>query len=131
MIFIPLRALAAVALLGVISTSHAQGTYPTRPLRIIVPFTQGSGSDANARYYAEKMAALLGQPVFVENRAGADGAIGMLAAKAAPADGYTLVQGGISPSVVNAVVIPNLGYDPVKDFTPLKTSHRCWGTPAT
>ena len=98
----------------------AQGdAYPSKPIRIIVPFAGGSGSDANARYYAEKMAVLLGQPIIVENRAGADGAIGMMAAKSAPADGYTLVQGGISPSVVNAVVIPNLGYDPVKDFTPV------------
>lgn len=103
-----------------LQVSHAQVTgYPNKTIRIIVPFAGGSGSDANARYYGEKMSAILGQTVIVENKPGADGSIGMLAAKAAPADGYTIVQGGISPSVVNAVVIPNLGYDPVKDFTPL------------
>lgn len=118
-----MKTLAACLSAGIaILTPAAQaqtGDFPTKTLRIIVPFASGSGSDANARYYAEKMSTLLGQPVIVENRAGADGAIGMMAAKSAPADGYTLVQGGISPSVVNAVVIPNLGYDPVKDFTPI------------
>lgn len=93
--------------------------FPSKPIRIIVPYGTGSGSDANARYYAEKLSKVLGQPVVVENKPGADATIGMIAAKAAPADGYTLVQGGISPSVVNAVVFPNLAYDPVKDFTPV------------
>ena len=98
----------------------AQGdAYPQRTIRIIVPFSGGSGSDASARYFAEKMAPLLGQSIIVENKPGADGAIGMTAAKAAPADGYTLVQGGISPSVVNAVLVKDLPYDPVKDFVPL------------
>ncbi len=99
--------------------ARAADAYPSRPIRIIVPFTGGSGSDASARYFAEKMAPLVGQPFIVETRPGADGAIGMMPAKAAPADGYTVVQGGISPSVVNAVLIPNLGYDPLKDFVPL------------
>lgn len=102
------------------STTVAQTKdFPIKPIRIIVPFGNGSGSDTNARFYADKMGAILGQPVIVENKPGADATIGMMAAKAAPADGYTLVQGGISPSVVNAVVIPALGYDPVRDFVPI------------
>lgn len=108
---------------GMLPTLHApafaQAGYPNRTIRIIVPFAGGSGSDASARYFAEKMSPILGQSIIVENRPGADGAIGMLAAKAAPADGYTLVQGGISPSVVNAVLVKNLQYDPVKDFKPV------------
>jgi len=104
---------------AIATPASAADAYPNRPIRIIVPFTGGSGSDASARYFAEKMAPILGQAFIVENRPGADGAIGMMAAKSAPADGYTVVQGGISPSVVNAVLVPNLGYDPLKDFVPL------------
>ena len=112
-------AAATVAIASVMSTAVAQSDYPNRTIRIIVPFGGGSGSDASARYFAEKMAPLLGQPIIVENKPGAAGAIGMMAAKAAPADGYTFVQGGISPSVVNAVLVKDLAYDPVKDFVPL------------
>ena len=75
-------------------TCHAQDVFPNKPLRIIVPFAGGSGSDSNARYFAEKLGPLLGQSVIVENRPGADGSIGMRYAKSLPADGYTLVQGG-------------------------------------
>jgi tripartite-type tricarboxylate transporter receptor subunit TctC len=107
------------SLLVCFSNASLADQFPSKSIRIIVPFGAGSGSDANARYYGEKISAILGQPVIVENKPGADATIGMMAAKAAPADGYTLVQGGISPSVVNAVVFPNLAYDPVKDFTPV------------
>jgi tripartite-type tricarboxylate transporter receptor subunit TctC len=93
--------------------------YPSKPITIIVPFGGGSGSDATARYFGEKMARILGESFIVENKPGAAGAIGMMAAKKAPADGYTIVQGGISPSVVNAVLVKDLGYDPVRDFVPL------------
>lgn len=110
----------AAGMLPMLATpAFAQADYPNRTIRIIVPFAGGSGSDASARYFAEKMAPILGQSIIVENKPGADGAIGMAAAKSAPADGYTLVQGGISPSVVNAVLVKDLAYDPVKDFKPL------------
>jgi len=113
-------AVTIIAAFAAISFAVAQTKdFPNRSIRIIVPFGNGSGSDTNARFYADRMSVLLGQPVIVENKPGADATIGMMAAKTAPADGYTLVQGGISPSVVNAVVIPNLGYDPVRDFTPI------------
>ena len=93
--------------------------FPSRPLRIIVPFGAGSSSDTNARFVADKMTGLLGQPVYVENKPGASGAIGLLAAKNLPADGYTIVQASISPMSVNPVVMKDLGYDPVKDFKAL------------
>lgn len=110
----------ALGVAAVASTAaRADADYPNRTIRIIVPFGGGSGSDATARYFADKMGPLLGQSIIVENKPGAAGAIGMMAAKAAPADGYTLVQGGISPSVVNAVLVKDLAYDPVKDFVPL------------
>ena len=93
--------------------------FPNRPLRIIVPFGAGSSSDANARFVAEKLAPLLGQPVLVENKPGASGAIAMQAVKNLPADGYTIVQASISPMTVNPVVMKDLPYDPVKDFKAL------------
>ena len=112
--------IAAAVLCGVPAIGYAQGKdFPNRPLRIIVPFGAGSSSDANARFVAEKMAGLLGQPVYVENKPGASGAIGLLAAKNLPADGYTIVQASISPMSVNPVVMKDLGYDPVKDFKAL------------
>lgn len=113
--------LTALGALG--AAAHWPGAraqdYPQRPIHIIVPFSSGSGSDASARWFGEKMTPLLGQAFVVENKPGADGAIGMSLAKMAPADGYTLVQGGISPSVVNAVLRTDLGYDPLKDFKPV------------
>ncbi|MFA7668673.1 MAG: tripartite tricarboxylate transporter substrate binding protein [Burkholderiaceae bacterium] len=93
--------------------------YPDRPITIIVPFGGGSGSDATARYFGEKMSKILGASFIVENRPGAAGAIGMMAAKRAPADGYTIVQASISPLVVNQVLVKELGYDPVEEFVPL------------
>ena len=93
--------------------------FPSHAMRIIVPFGVGSSSDANARFVAEKMALVLGQPVIVENKPGASGSIGMQAAKNLPADGYTIVQASISPMTVNPVVMKDLPYDPVKDFKAL------------
>ena len=100
--------------------AHAQASaFPSRPLRIIVPFLAGSGSDSGARAYAEGIARFLGQPVVVDNRPGASGAVAALAVKAAPADGHTLFIGSNSPMAVNAVLSKNLPYDPVKDFRPV------------
>ena len=109
---------AALALACSISLAQEKD-FPNRPLRIIVPFGAGSSSDANARFVAEKLAPLLGQPVLVENKPGASGAIGMQAVKNLPADGYTIVQASISPMTVNPVVMKDLPYDPVKDFKAL------------
>jgi tripartite-type tricarboxylate transporter receptor subunit TctC len=115
-----MKTLALLALACGVSAAPAQeAPYPSRAIRIVVPFAGGSGSDITARYYADRLTALLGQTVYVENKPGADGAIGMQAAKAAPADGYTIVQGSVSPSVVNAVLVKDMKYDPVKDFKPL------------
>jgi tripartite-type tricarboxylate transporter receptor subunit TctC len=97
---------------------HAQ-TYPTKPVRIVVPFPAGSVPDLVARLPGEKMAIALGQPVVVENRAGAGGRIaGEYVARQAP-DGYTLLLGSASTHVVSPFLIKNMPYDPVKDFTPI------------
>jgi tripartite-type tricarboxylate transporter receptor subunit TctC len=97
--------------------ARAQSTaFPSRPLRIIVPFLAGSGSDSGARAYAEGIGRHLGQPVVVDNRPGASGAVAALAVKAAPADGHTLFIGSNSPMAVNFVLSKSLPYDPLKDF---------------
>ena len=89
--------------------------FPAKPIRIIVPFTPGSATDTMSRPVAERLSAAFGQPVTIENRAGAGGTIGMNLVAKAPADGYTL--GVISTGhVVNPVLYANLPYDTLKDF---------------
>jgi tripartite-type tricarboxylate transporter receptor subunit TctC len=93
--------------------------YPSKPVRLIVPFPPGGTSDILARVVAQKMAEGLGQPVVIENRAGASGTIGAaVVAKAAP-DGYTLLSGSSGTSVIAEHLYRNLSFDPVKDFQPI------------
>ena len=104
------------ALAGFIAPAHAQ-SYPNKPIRFVVPFPPGGATDVMARALATQLNGSLGQPVIVDNRAGAAGAIGSEAvAKAAP-DGYTLLLGTISTHGTNPAVNPKLPYDAVKDFT--------------
>jgi len=103
-------------------TAFAQGGagYPGKPIRLIVPFTPGGGSDAAARFFGEKLADALGQPVLVENRPGGNsGSIGTVAVKTAPADGYTILLGSTAPMVTNVVMVKELPYDAGKDFKPV------------
>ena len=98
----------------------AQGTgFPNRTVRIVVPFGPGGPTDLTARLVAEKLAQRWGQPVVVDNRAGAGGALGSEQVARAPADGYTLVLGVTGSHGINISLNPNLGYHPVKDFEPL------------
>ena len=100
------------------SSVQAQG-YPNKPLRLIVPFPPGGVTDISSRVVAQKLSAEFGQPVVVENRAGASGVIGAeIGAKAAP-DGYTLTMGNISTLAINAVTFAKLPYDPVMSFAPV------------
>ncbi|MFJ4289036.1 Bug family tripartite tricarboxylate transporter substrate binding protein [Cupriavidus sp. NPDC089707] len=99
--------------------AESAGEFPSRPIRILVPFTAGSGSDSSARYYGEALGRLLRQPVVVENRPGANGVIAIQALKSAPADGYTMLLASNSPMSVNPLVLKNLPYDPVKDLRPV------------
>lgn len=94
-------------------------SYPTRPVRMIVPFVPGGGADITARFVAEPLAAVLGQPVVVENRGGAGGTIGTAAVAQAPADGYTLLYGTPGPLITNRHLMASLPYDSDRDFAPV------------
>jgi tripartite-type tricarboxylate transporter receptor subunit TctC len=107
--------LALAALLTFFACAAAAQSFPSKAIRIIVPFTPGSATDTMARPVAEKLAASLGQQVLVENRPGAGGSIGIAALSKSPADGYTLAV--ISTGhVVNPVLYANLPYDTLRDF---------------
>jgi len=109
--------LAITTLIAFCSLSSAQ-TFPTKPIRMIVPSPPGGGAEFIIRPIAEKMAEKLGQPIVLDFRPGAGLTIGTaIAAKANP-DGYTLLEGIISPLAIN-VTLYKLPYDPVKDFTPI------------
>ena len=100
------------------ATAAAQERYPSRPIRIVVPFTAGTGIDILARTVGPKMSERLKVPVVVENRAGASGNIGTEAVAKAPADGYTLLMTA-STLVQNAALPRPVPYDPVRDFSPI------------
>jgi tripartite-type tricarboxylate transporter receptor subunit TctC len=95
------------------------GAFPNRSIKIVVPFTPGSGSDTSARYFGDQIAAQFGQPVVVDNKPGANGIIALQSVKNAPADGYTVLLASNSPIAVNPVTVKDLGYDSTKDFRPV------------
>ncbi len=100
------------------SLAQAQG-FPSKALRLIVPFPPGGVTDISSRVVAQKLSTELGQPVVVENRAGASGVIGAELGAKAPADGYTLTMGNISTLAINAVTFAKLPYDPIASFAPV------------
>lgn len=101
------------------SSAAAQEKYPTKPIRLVVPFAAGSGTDAVARLTGKHLSTALGQPVIIDNKPGANGAIAADAvAKAAP-DGYTLFMTTNTTHSANPSLMRKLTYDPVKDFTPV------------
>jgi tripartite-type tricarboxylate transporter receptor subunit TctC len=109
-------ATAALAAAALPMRGHAQDAWPSKPLRILVPFATGSGNDLIARQLAPKLAEYLGQPVLVENRTGAGGMIGTEAVVRAPADGYTLGLGTSSQLVMNPALLPKLPFDIERDL---------------
>lgn len=102
---------------------HAQGAFPNRPIRMIVPYTPGAATDAMARLAAQKIGEKLGTTVVVDNRAGANGTIGGQAVLQAPADGYT-IMGSASIHVMARHVMRNAPYDPVADFVGIARTAR-------
>lgn len=99
--------------------ASAQDNYPNRPIRMIVPLGAGGTSDAIARAVSERVGQVLGQPIVIENRTGGGSVIGTMVVKNAPADGYTLLFGGSFNLASNVTLVPNLPYDPLKDFEPI------------
>jgi len=108
--------LAAPALLGRDALAQA---FPTRSLRMIVPFVPGGGADTTARFVVEPLGLELGQSVVIENRGGAGGTIGAAAVAQAPADGYTLLYGTPGPLITNPFLMANMPYDAQRDFAPV------------
>ena len=120
----PFRALAIVAL-GVAATfavagaAWAQSAWPSKPVKIVVPFAPGGTTDILARAVAPELAKAFGQPFVVENRGGAGGNIGAEQVAKAPADGYTLLMGTVGTHGINKSLYTKLAYDPQKDFAPI------------
>src|SRR5262249_41213812 len=120
MIKSPAWAFAAVALAcsPVVDISRADD-YPSRPIRLVVPYAPGGGADTVARIVAKRVGETIGQPIVIENRGGAGSIIGTdMVAKAEP-DGYTLLLGQSGPISINPAVYKDLRYDPIRDFAPV------------
>ncbi len=118
---LPRRALPMLGTgLALPAIARAEEGWPRKPLRLVVAFAPGGATDVQARLLAERLGARLGQPMVVENRAGAAGIIGTEAVARAVPDGYTLLQGTISTHAMNVPLYGSkLSYDPEKDFTPI------------
>ena len=93
--------------------------YPSRPIKLIVPYPPGGNTDIVARMYSQKLSERLGQPVIIDNRGGAAGALGMGIAVKSPNDGYTLVIGDLGSLVIAPLANPNAGYNPQKELAPI------------
>ncbi|HEY6967272.1 MAG TPA: tripartite tricarboxylate transporter substrate binding protein [Burkholderiales bacterium] len=104
--------------------ARAQETWPAKPLRWIVPYAPGGFADIRARKMGVDLAKALGQPVVIENRAGAGGTIGTDAVAKAPADGYTIGSGNLASMSVNVSLMKKLPYDPLKDLQPVMLIER-------
>jgi tripartite-type tricarboxylate transporter receptor subunit TctC len=109
---------SALIALALAAVAPAQAQFPSKPMRLIVPFGAGSANDIVARIVAPPLSEALGRSIVIENRAGAAGNIGAELAAAAPPDGHTLMVANIAHSV-SATLYPKLGYDLVKDFAPV------------
>jgi len=110
---------AALLALGVAATGAAQAAYPDKPIKLVVGFPAGQATDMIARVFARKLQDALGQPVVVDNKAGAAGIIGSELVAKAPPDGYTLVVGSSGTMAINPSLYSKLPYHPLKDFQPV------------
>ena len=119
--FVAATAAVAAAMLLAPSPASAQAAYPSRAIKLIVPFPAGGGTDLIAREVANKVAVANGWSIIIDNKPGSGGNLGVDAAAKAPADGYTLVLGQTSNLAINPTLYPKLPYNPEKDLTPIVT----------
>lgn len=109
----------AIATIACVGLAQAQSNYPTRPIKLIVPWPAGGGVDTSARILSQPLAERLKQPIVIENKPGAGGNIGTAIAAQEKPDGYSLLMASISPNSVNKHLYSRLDFDPVKDFAPI------------
>jgi tripartite-type tricarboxylate transporter receptor subunit TctC len=119
-----LSTLGTLAALAICAATPVRAEYPERNITVIVPFPAGGASDMTARLISGKLAERVKQPVTIDNRGGANGALGSVALKQAPADGYTLLIGSIGVFAINPALFKDLRYDPQKDFDLLSLAVR-------
>lgn len=107
------------AVAGLCAAAAVAQPYPSQPIKLIVPYPPGGNTDIVARVFAQKLSERVGQPVVIDNRGGAAGALGMGIAAKSPNDGYTLVIGDLGSLVIAPIAKPDLGYNPQKDLAPI------------
>uniref|UniRef100_UPI00035FC3EB Bug family tripartite tricarboxylate transporter substrate binding protein n=2 Tax=Variovorax paradoxus TaxID=34073 RepID=UPI00035FC3EB len=112
------KLLGAAVLPAMAPLAYSQERWPARPIKVIVPVSPGGTADVLAREFGRRLSERVGQPVVVDNRPGANGIPGTVAAARAPADGYTLLL-TFTQHIQNPVQFKDVGYDPIADFTPL------------
>ena len=115
----------AAAMLALSSAAGAADSYPSRPVRVVVPFTPGTGMDIIARNVGPKLSERVGQPVVIDNRPGASGNLGAELVSRAPPDGYTMMVSG-NPLVTSPHLYGNVPFKPLTDFAPISLA--AWGT---
>jgi tripartite-type tricarboxylate transporter receptor subunit TctC len=116
----------AAALVYPAAAQEDAGSYPSKPIRIVVGFAAGGGNDLVARIVGPKLSEILGQPVVIENKPGASGQLGVVHAQSQPADGYTIVVGAIGQLAIAQVIYPNLPFHPTRTLVPLTLLGSYW-----
>ncbi len=113
----------AIIALACVGLAQAQSNYPSKPIRLIVPWPPGGGVDTSARILSQPLSERLGQPIVIENKPGAAGNIGTAVAAQEKPDGYALLMASLSPNAVNPHMYSKLGFDPIKDFAPIALAY--------
>ncbi|MGH8661265.1 MAG: Bug family tripartite tricarboxylate transporter substrate binding protein [Burkholderiales bacterium] len=113
------RVALAISLVAFPVAGAIAQAYPSKPIRVVVPFSPGGTSDIIGRTLGQKLSEAWGQPVIMDNRAGVAGSLGAAIAAKSPPDGYTLLVGNVGPIAINNQIYKAVGYDSLKDFTPI------------